>query len=254
MYKILVSDPISPEGLKSLTDHKDFEVVTNTELSESELIEKIADFEGLIVRSQTQVTADVIAAAPNLKVIARAGVGVDNIDIDAATKHGVIVINAPDGNTISATEHSMAMILSMARNVPQAHKSLKEGKWDRKTYRGTELYNKVLGVVGAGRIGLGVAKRAQSFGMKILAFDPYLSEDKAKELNVIRATVDEIAEQADFVTVHTPLTPKTKGIVGEAFFAKAKPTLQIINVARGGIIDEEALLNALNEDRIQAAD
>lgn len=253
MYKILVSDPISPEGLKSLTDHKDFEVVTNTELSESELIEKIADFEGLIVRSQTQVTADVIAAAPNLKVIARAGVGVDNIDIDAATKHGVIVINAPDGNTISATEHSMAMILSMARNVPQAHKSLKEGKWDRKTYRGTELYNKVLGVVGAGRIGLGVAKRAQSFGMKILAFDPYLSEDKAKELNVIRATVDEIAEQADFVTVHTPLTPKTKGIVGEAFFAKAKPTLQIINVARGGIIDEEALLNALNEDRVQAA-
>lgn len=253
MYKILVSDPISPEGLKSLTDHKDFEVVTNTELSKSELIEKIADFEGLIVRSQTQVTADVIAAAPNLKVIARAGVGVDNIDIDAATKHGVIVINAPDGNTISATEHSMAMILSMARNVPQAHKSLKEGKWDRKTYRGTELYNKVLGVVGAGRIGLGVAKRAQSFGMKILAFDPYLSEDKAKELNVIRATVDEIAEQADFVTVHTPLTPKTKGIVGEAFFAKAKPTLQIINVARGGIIDEEALLNALNEDRIQAA-
>lgn len=253
MYKILVSDPISPEGLKSLTDHKDFEVVTNTELSESELIEKIADFEGLIVRSQTQVTADVIAAAPNLKVIARAGVGVDNIDIDAATKHGVIVINAPDGNTISATEHSMAMILSMARNVPQAHKSLKEGKWDRKTYRGTELYNKVLGVVGAGRIGLGVAKRAQSFGMKILAFDPYLSEDKAKELNVIRASVDEIAEQADFVTVHTPLTPKTKGIVGEAFFAKAKPTLQIINVARGGIIDEEALLNALNEDRIQAA-
>lgn len=253
MYKILVSDPISPEGLKSLTDHKDFEVVTNTELSESELIEKIADFEGLIVRSQTQVTADVIAAAPNLKVIARAGVGVDNIDIDAATKHGVIVINAPDGNTISATEHSMAMILAMARNVPQAHKSLKEGKWDRKTYRGTELYNKVLGVVGAGRIGLGVAKRAQSFGMKILAFDPYLSEDKAKELNVIRATVDEIAEQADFVTVHTPLTPKTKGIVGEAFFAKAKPTLQIINVARGGIIDEEALLNALNEDRVQAA-
>ncbi|MCG7338437.1 phosphoglycerate dehydrogenase [Staphylococcus sp. ACRSN] len=253
MYKILVSDPISPEGLKSLTDHKDFEVVTNTELSESELIEKIVDFEGLIVRSQTQVTADIIAAAPNLKVIARAGVGVDNIDIDAATKHGVIVINAPDGNTISATEHSMAMILSMARNVPQAHKSLKEGKWDRKTYRGTELYNKTLGVVGAGRIGLGVAKRAQSFGMKILAFDPYLSEDKAKELNVVRATVEEIAEQADFVTVHTPLTPKTRGIVGEAFFEKAKPTLQIINVARGGIIDEAALLNALNEGKIQAA-
>lgn len=253
MYKILVSDPISPEGLKSLTEHKDFEVDVNTELSKTELAETITNYEGLIVRSQTQVTSDIISAAPNLKVIARAGVGVDNIDVDAATKHGVIVINAPDGNTISATEHSMAMILSMARNVPQAHQSLKNGKWDRKIYRGTELYNKTLGVIGAGRIGIGVAKRAQSFGMNILAFDPYLSEDKAKELNVTRATVEEIAEQADFVTVHTPLTPKTKGIVDKAFFDKAKPTLQIINVARGGIIDEDALMEALDANQIQGA-
>ena len=253
MYKILVSDPISPEGLKSLTEHKDFEVDVNTELSKTELAETITNYEGLIVRSQTQVTSDIISAAPNLKVIARAGVGVDNIDVDAATKHGVIVINAPDGNTISATEQSMAMILSMARNVPQAHQSLKNGKWDRKIYRGTELYNKTLGVIGAGRIGIGVAKRAQSFGMNILAFDPYLSEDKAKELNVTRATVEEIAEQADFVTVHTPLTPKTKGIVDKAFFDKAKPTLQIINVARGGIIDEDALIEALDANQIQGA-
>ncbi|ATH59835.1 phosphoglycerate dehydrogenase [Staphylococcus nepalensis] len=253
MYKILVSDPISPEGLKSLTEHKDFEVDVNTELSKTELAKTITNYEGLIVRSQTQVTSDIISAAPNLKVIARAGVGVDNIDVDAATKHGVIVINAPDGNTISATEHSMAMILSMARNVPQAHQSLKNGKWDRKIYRGTELYNKTLGVIGAGRIGIGVAKRAQSFGMNILAFDPYLSEDKAKELNVTRATVEEIAEQADFVTVHTPLTPKTKGIVDKAFFDKAKPTLQIINVARGGIIDEDALIEALDANQIQGA-
>lgn len=253
MYKILVSDPISPEGLKSLTEHKDFEVDVNTELSKTELAETITNYEGLIVRSQTQVTSDIISAAPKLKVIARAGVGVDNIDVDAATKHGVIVINAPDGNTISATEHSMAMILSMARNVPQAHQSLKNGKWDRKIYRGTELYNKTLGVIGAGRIGIGVAKRAQSFGMNILAFDPYLSEDKAKELNVTRATVEEIAEQADFVTVHTPLTPKTKGIVDKAFFDKAKPTLQIINVARGGIIDEDALIEALDANQIQGA-
>ena len=202
MYKILVSDPISPDGLKNLTDHSDFNVDIQTDLNETELAEIIPNYEGLIVRSQTQVTSNIIAAAPNLKVIARAGVGVDNIDVEAATKHGVIVINAPDGNTISATEHSMAMILSMARNVPQAHQSLKNGKWDRKAYRGTELYNKTLGVIGAGRIGIGVAKRAQSFGMNILAFD-YLSEDKAKELNVTRATVDEIAEQADFVTVHT---------------------------------------------------
>lgn len=220
MYKILVSDPISPDGLKNLTDHSDFNVDIQTDLNETELAEIIPNYEGLIVRSQTQVTSNIIAAAPNLKVIARAGVGVDNIDVEAATKHGVIVINAPDGNTISATEHSMAMILSMARNVPQAHQSLKNGKWDRKAYRGTELYNKTLGVIGAGRIGIGVAKRAQSFGMNILAFDPYLSEDKAKELNVTRATVDEIAEQADFVTVHTPLTPKTRGIVDKAFLKK----------------------------------
>lgn len=253
MYKILVSDPISPDGLKSLTDHSDFNVDIQTDLNETELAEIIPNYEGLIVRSQTQVTSNIIAAAPNLKVIARAGVGVDNIDVEAATKHGVIVINAPDGNTISATEHSMAMILSMARNVPQAHQSLKNGKWDRKAYRGTELYNKTLGVIGAGRIGIGVAKRAQSFGMNILAFDPYLSEDKAKELNVTRATVDEIAEQADFVTVHTPLTPKTRGIVDKAFFDKAKPTLQIINVARGGIIDEDALVEALDTNQIQGA-
>ncbi|SUM79941.1 phosphoglycerate dehydrogenase [Staphylococcus cohnii] len=253
MYKILVSDPISPDGLKNLTDHSDFNVDIQTDLNETELAEIIPNYEGLIVRSQTQVTSNIIAAAPNLKVIARAGVGVDNIDVEAATKHGVIVINAPDGNTISATEHSMAMILSMARNVPQAHQSLKNGKWDRKAYRGTELYNKTLGVIGAGRIGIGVAKRAQSFGMNILAFDPYLSEDKAKELNVTRATVDEIAEQADFVTVHTPLTPKTRGIVDKAFFEKAKPTLKIINVARGGIIDEDALVEALDTDQIQGA-
>lgn len=253
MYKILVSDPISPDGLKNLTDHSDFNVDIQTDLNETELAEIIPNYEGLIVRSQTQVTSNIIAAAPNLKVIARAGVGVDNIDVEAATKHGVIVINAPDGNTISATEHSMAMILSMARNVPQAHQSLKNGKWDRKAYRGTELYNKTLGVIGAGRIGIGVAKRAQSFGMNILAFDPYLSEDKAKELNVTRATIDEIAEQADFVTVHTPLTPKTRGIVDKAFFDKAKPTLQIINVARGGIIDEVALVEALDTNQIQGA-
>lgn len=253
MYKILVSDPISPEGLASLQEHSNFDLTTVTDLTEAQLIDEIGNYEALIVRSQTQVNTQVIEAAKNLKVIARAGVGVDNIDIDAATKNGIIVINAPDGNTISATEHSMAMILSMARNIPQAHKSLQEGKWDRKAYRGTELYTKTLGVIGAGRIGIGVAKRAQSFGMKILAFDPYLSEEKAKELEVTRASVDEIAEQADFVTVHTPLTPKTKGIVGKAFFDKAKPNLQIINVARGGIIDEAALLDALNNDQIQSA-
>lgn len=184
------------------------------------MVNIIPDYEGLIVRSQTQVTDQIIEAASNLKVIARAGVGVDNINIEAATLKGILVINAPDGNTISATEHSIAMILAMARNIPQAHQSLKAGEWNRKAFRGTELYKKTLGIIGAGRIGLGVAKRAQSFGMQILAFDPYLTEDKAKSLDIQLATVDEIASKSDFVTVHTPLTPKTKGIVGENFFKK----------------------------------
>lgn len=252
-HKILVSDPISNEGIKSLLEDEQFEVDIKTDLSEDDLINIIPEYEGLIVRSQTQVTNKIILAASNLKVIARAGVGVDNIDIDSATLKGILVINAPDGNTISATEHSIAMILAMARNIPQAHQSLNSGEWNRKAFRGTELYNKTLGVIGAGRIGLGVAKRAQSFGMNILAFDPYLTEDKAKTLDIKLATVDEIAENADFVTVHTPLTPKTKGIVGEAFFKKAKPNLQIINVARGGIIDEQALVNALDQSLISRA-
>lgn len=198
-HKILVSDPISNEGIKSLLEDEQFEVDIKTDLSEDDLINIIPEYEGLIVRSQTQVTNKIILAASNLKVIARAGVGVDNIDIDSATLKGILVINAPDGNTISATEHSIAMILAMARNIPQAHQSLKSGEWNRKAFRGTELYNKTLGVIGAGRIGLGVAKRAQSFGMNILAFDPYLTEDKAKTLDIKLATVDEIAENADFV-------------------------------------------------------
>lgn len=168
-HKILVSDPISDEGIKSLLEHPDFDVDIQTDLTEETLVNIIPDYEGLIVRSQTQVTDQIIEAASNLKVIARAGVGVDNINIEAATLKGILVINAPDGNTISATEHSIAMILAMARNIPQAHQSLKAGEWNRKAFRGTELYKKTLGIIGAGRIGLGVAKRAQSFGMQILA-------------------------------------------------------------------------------------
>lgn len=252
-HNILVSDPISTDGLQSLLNHSDFNVDIKTDLDEQSLLDIIGNYEGLIVRSQTQVTQQVIKKANKLKVIARAGVGVDNIDIDAATLQGILVINAPDGNTISATEHSVAMILAMARNIPQAHASLKNKEWNRKAFKGVELYQKTLGVIGAGRIGIGVAQRLQSFGMKVLAYDPYLTEDKAQQLGVKLATIDEIARQADFVTVHTPLTPKTKGIVNADFFSKAKPTLQIINVARGGIINEDDLLNALDNNQIARA-
>lgn len=252
-HKILVSDPISEDGLQSILKHPEFDVDIQTDLSENDLVNIISTYDALIVRSQTQVTERIINAATNLKVIARAGVGVDNINIEAATLKGILVINAPDGNTISATEHSVAMLLAMARNIPQAHQSLRNKEWNRKAFRGVELYGKTLGIIGAGRIGLGVAKRAQNFGMKILAFDPYLTEDKAKSLDIQIATVDEIAEKSDFVTVHTPLTPKTRGIVGSSFFNNAKQNLQIINVARGGIIDETALIEALDNNLIDRA-
>ncbi|UXR79132.1 MULTISPECIES: phosphoglycerate dehydrogenase [unclassified Staphylococcus] len=252
-YKVLVADPISEDGLHQLYADDAFEVIHNTGLTEDELVAVIPDYDALIVRSQTQVTATVLKSAERLKVVARAGVGVDNIDIDTATKEGIIVINAPDGNTISATEHSVAMLLGMARNIPQAHASLKQGEWDRKTFRGTELYQKTLGVIGTGRIGIGVAKRMQSFGMDILAFDPYLTEAQANELGFTRATVEEIAQAADFITVHTPLTEKTRGLINADFFNLAKPNLRVINVARGGIIDEQALIDALDENKIAGA-
>ncbi|UDI78027.1 phosphoglycerate dehydrogenase [Staphylococcus taiwanensis] len=252
-HNILVADPISEEGLESLISHPQFNVDIKTGLSEQEIIEIISEYEGLIVRSQTQVSSEISQHASQLKVIARAGVGVDNIDIDAATLQGVLVINAPDGNTISATEHSVAMILAMARNIPQAHASLKNKEWNRKAFKGVELYQKTLGVIGAGRIGLGVAQRLQSFGMNVLAFDPYLTQEKAQQLDIQLASIDEIAEKADFVTVHTPLTPKTRGIINADFFSKAKPSLQIINVARGGIINEQDLVDALNNNLISRA-
>ena len=216
-HKILVSDPISEDGLQIILNHKDFEVDIQADLTEEELLNIIDNYDVLIVRSQTQVTERIINQATQLKVIARAGVGIDNIDINAATLKVILVINAPDGNTISATEHSVAMLLAMTRNIPQAHQSLRHKEWNRKAFRGIELYSKTLAVIGAGRIGLGVAKRAQSFGMKILAFDPYLTDDKAKSLDIQNASVDEIAEKSDFVTVHTPLTLKTHGNVREAF-------------------------------------
>ncbi|WP_342388294.1 phosphoglycerate dehydrogenase [Salinicoccus bachuensis] len=252
-YKVLVLDPISEDGIKELLDHPNYEVDINTGLSEAEIFEIVHDYHALIVRSQTTVTEEIIQYARSLKVIARAGVGVDNIDIDAATKYGVIVINAPDGNTISATEHTMAMMLALTREIPAAHKELSEGAWNRKAYKGTEMYGKTLGIIGVGKIGFGVARRAQSFGMKIVAFDPYLSEDKAKEADIEKMEVEDIAKHADFVTVHTPLTPQTRGIVGKEFFKLAKPELKIVNVARGGIIDEAALLEALDEEQIDGA-
>ena len=252
-YKVLVLDPVSEDGISELLEHPNYQVDVNTGLTEDEIVEIIYDYHAIVVRSQTKITENIIQRARHLKVIARAGVGVDNIDIDAATKFGVIVINAPDGNTISATEHTMAMMLSLSRDIPEAHKELSEGTWNRGAHKGVELYGKTLGIIGVGKIGFGVARRAQVFGMNVVAFDPYLSDEKAKESGIEKLEVDQIAEVADFVTVHTPLTPQTKGIVGKSFFEKCKPGLRIVNVARGGIIDEADLLEALKADKIGGA-
>lgn len=207
----------------------------------------------MIVRSQTQVTREVIEHAPHLKIIGRAGVGVDNIDIEAATENGVVVVNAPDGNTISTAEHTMAMLMSLARNIPQAYHSLKQQRWDRKKYVGVELKDKVLGIVGFGRIGREVASRAKGHRMKVVAFDPFLNEEKAAKAGVTCGTVDEVIAQADFLTVHTPLIEKTKHLINEEAIKKMKDGARILNCARGGIVEENALYEAIKSGKIAGA-
>ncbi|HRW81882.1 MAG TPA: phosphoglycerate dehydrogenase [Methanothrix sp.] len=249
--KVLVSDPLSEEGVRKLETEAEVDVITN--LSPEELIEKIKDYDALAIRSGTKVTAEVIAAADKLKVVGRAGVGVDNIDIDAATKKGIIVVNTPGGNTISAAEHTIAMMLSLARNIPQANNSIKAGEWNRKKYTGVEVYNKTLGIVGLGRIGAEIATRMKSFGMHILAYDPFVTEEKAADLGIKLAPLDEIFRESDFITVHTPLTKETRNLIDEDQFNIMKPGVRLINCARGGIINEEALAKAVAEGRVAGA-
>ncbi|MFD2371811.1 phosphoglycerate dehydrogenase [Brevibacillus sp. GCM10020057] len=253
MYKVLITDPLSEYGIQQLLDAPDVEVVRKTDLSPSDLLAVIGDYDALLVRSQTQVTAEVLAAGKKLKAVGRAGVGVDNIDINAATQAGIPVINAPDGNTISTAEHTFAMLMAVARNIPQAHKKLVDGTWDRKSFQGVELNKKVLGILGMGRIGSEVAKRAKAFGMTVMGYDPFLTEERAQKLGVIHSTVDEICRAADFITVHTPLTKETRHIISSREFAKMKDGVRIINCARGGIIDEKALYEAITTGKVAGA-
>jgi D-3-phosphoglycerate dehydrogenase len=249
--KILVSDPISDRGIEILK--KEFDVDVATSLEPAELIKRIGNYEALIVRSETQVTKDVIKAGKNLKIIGRAGVGVDNIEVSTATERGIIVVNAPEGNTISAAEHTIAMMMSMSRNIPQANTSLKSKKWDRKKFMGVEVRGKVLGIVGLGRIGSEVAKRAQGMEMNILAYDPFISQERAGELGVELTTVEDIVKRADYITVHTPLTKETKNLIDSREFAIMKKGARVINCARGGIINEEALAKAVEDGTVGAA-
>ena len=251
MFHILAADGIANEGIELL--RKSFDVEIRDKISHDELLEIIPKFDALIVRSASKVTADILERGKNLKIIGRAGVGVDNIDVQAATERGIIVINSPDGNTIAATEHTFAMMLSVSRNIPQANQTMHSGAWDRKKFIGVELRNKILGVIGLGRIGAGVAKRAQSFEMNVIAYDPFVSEDRAKSLGVQLVELDELFKTSDFITVHMPLTNKTKDMISLAQMKLMKPTVRLINCARGGIINEQDLATALTEKIVAGA-
>ena len=252
--KVLVADPIAQRGIDELDAGGELDVVVRLGLKPEELVEIIGEYSGLVVRSETKATAKIIEAAHKLKVIGRAGVGVDNVDVDAATKRGIIVMNTPGGNTISTAEHAFSLMVSTARNIPQADASVKSGKWDRKTFVGVELYNKTLAILGMGRIGTEIARRAIAFGMRVLAYDPYLSPSRARLLQVeLVENLDDIIPQADFITMHMPLTAETKYMLNAARLAKAKQGVRIVNCARGGLVEEAALIEALKSKHVAAA-
>ena len=253
MVKILVSDPLSEEGLKILNEAKDFQVDVKTDLKPDALKEIIKNYDALVVRSATKVTKDVIEAAQKLRVIGRAGVGLDNVDLDAATQKGIIVMNTPAGNTISTAEHTLSMILALSRNIAQANASTKKGEWKRSKFMGVELYGKTLGVVGFGRIGSEVAKRCLSFGMNILAYDPFLSKEVAESVGVEVVELKDLLKNSDYITVHTPLTEETKHMISTEEFALMRKGVRIINCARGGIVDETALIQAIKEGKVAGA-
>ena len=251
--KVLVADKISAKGVAWLKKQPGFEVVEAYGSSPSRLLELVGDVHAIAVRSETKVTAELIAAAKQLKVVGRAGVGVDNVDVDAATERGVIVMNTPGGNTIATAELTFTHLLCGARPVPQAAASMRSGQWDRKSFSGSELFKKTLGIVGLGRIGGEVARRAQAFGMRVLAFDPYLSPSRAKAMQIEAVSLDELLAQADYITVHMPLTDDTRYMIDEAALEKCKKGVRLFNCARGGIIKEAALIAALKSGKVAAA-
>src|SRR3989338_3735574 len=251
--KVLIADKLSEDGIQLLKAEDGLSVDVKTGLSSSDLAALIEPYEGLIVRSATKVTAEVIAKAAHLRVIGRAGVGLDNVDADAATKRGIIVMNVPAGNTISTAEHTMSMLMAVARRIPQAYVSLRGGQWERTKFVGIELFCKTLGIVGLGKIGTEVAKRAHAFGMNILAYDPFLSTERAQQLEIQLTDLPSLYATSDFITVHTPLTDETRHMIGHAEIAKMKKGVRLINCARGGIIDEGALYKAIVEGRVAGA-
>jgi D-3-phosphoglycerate dehydrogenase / 2-oxoglutarate reductase len=252
--KVLIADSISPRGIDDLSRDNALEVSVQTNLSVAQLLEIIPEFSAIVVRSQTKVTADILKAGTSLRVVGRAGVGVDNVDVETATRRGVVVLNAPGGNTVSTAEHAFSLLLCVARKIPQADASVRGKNWDRKNFEGVELYNKTLGVIGMGRIGSELARRAIAFGMRVIAYDPYLSATRARALQIeLVDELDDLLAEADFISLHTPLTPETRHILDAVRLQKTKRGVRIINCARGGLIDETALVNALQNQHVAAA-
>jgi D-3-phosphoglycerate dehydrogenase len=249
--RVLIAEELSPATVEALGP--DFEIVTCDGADRTQLLPAIADVEAILIRSATKVDAEAIAAAPRLKVVARAGVGLDNVDVAAATQAGVMVVNAPTSNIVSAAELAIGLLLASARNIVPANSALSAGEWKRSKYTGVELADKVVGIIGLGRIGILVAQRLSSFGVRLIAYDPYVQPARAAQLGVRMATLDEVLAEADFITVHLPKTPETVGLIGEDALRKVKPTVHIVNAARGGIIDEVALYQAMVEGRVAGA-
>ena len=249
--KVLIADAINEKGIENLKEVAD--VVVDTSITPEELANTIHEYNGIVVRSRTKLTADIIEKADNLQIIARAGVGVDNIDLNAATEKGIMVVNSPESTSVTVAEHTMGLILSMARKISIADKSVKDGKWEKKKFMGVELRNKTLGVIGMGRIGSQVVNRCKAFGMDAMAYDPYLPEEVAKQMGVELTDLETVLKNADFITIHVPLTPETKHSISTEQFEIMKDTAFIVNCARGGIIDEEALYDALVNDKIGGA-
>lgn len=249
--RILVSDDVSEKGVAILREHFDVDIKTN--MPPEELLGCIGEYDGLVTRSQTQVTEEVIAAATNLKVIGRAGVGVDNINIPAATARGIVVCNAPEGNTIAAVEHTIGMMLAVTRHIPQAHQSIQEGKWDRKSFTGIQLQGRTLGVIGVGRVGSRVAKRMQAFEMNVIGYDPYITEERARQIGIELVDFDTLLAKSDYITIHTPLTKETRDMIDADAIAKMKDGVRLVNCARGECFDNQAIAEAIKTGKVAGA-
>lgn len=251
--KVLISDNLHQAGVDILKQHPNIEVDFRPGLGPEELQEAIQEADGLAIRSATKVTADLINTAARLKVIGRAGTGLDNVDIPAASKRGIVVMNTPGGNTITTAEHAISLMLALARNIPQAVQTMRDGLWEKKKYQGTEIFNKTLGIIGLGRIGSVVAERALGLKMRVIVFDPFITKELASSLGVEAVSLDELLARSDFITIHTPKTKETTKLLGKKAFHKMKPGVRVINCARGGIVDEAALYEALTEGKVAAA-